>query len=315
MIYKERAIPLKLKGLQSLIQRLSSDHPFCLKVQEEIRKRAAGFSGEEHFDKYISDFRPTYPYALLKDISLQHAGVYFQIDALLITPSIILIFEIKNLAGKIVVKSNPTQFIQEHDGIHVIRNPIVELERKEIFLSQWTKERGVNVPVRGIVALAYNNEISIMEEPSRMVVSNQEVPILLYKTEIKREILNSSKIMQLANLFVEEHREYNPFPLAQTMKILPGEIATGVICGECGFRGMRWKERKWICPDCLLVASDSHQFLLNEWFMLMDSKITNRDFRRFAHVKDLHVAKRLLRKSDLVMKGHFKTAYYIKETI
>jgi len=120
LLYKERYAPLMLVGLQALIQRLPSSHGKFIDIQEEIRKRAAGFSGEGNFDRHIREFRPSYPYALLHDVCLKQSGVYFQMDSLLITPSFIIIFEIKNLAGKIIVKSNPTQFIHENSERKII---------------------------------------------------------------------------------------------------------------------------------------------------------------------------------------------------
>ena len=56
-------------------------------------------------------------------------------DSLLITPSFIIIFEIKNLAGKITVKSNPTQFIHENIERKIIQSPITELETKGDFFA------------------------------------------------------------------------------------------------------------------------------------------------------------------------------------
>ena len=81
-------------------------------------------------------------------------------DSLLILPDKIIIFEIKNLGGKLTVKANPTQFIQEIKGERkIIQSPITELERKMIFLDRWLKERGIKVPIKGIIGLAYTNEL------------------------------------------------------------------------------------------------------------------------------------------------------------
>ena len=113
MIYKQRSMPKKLIGLNALIPRLHPSHTEMPRIKEEFRIRKAGYGGEQHFDKHLLEFKPRYPHAILHDICLKQNGVYFQMDSILITPELILIIEVKNIAGKIIVKSNPTQFIQE----------------------------------------------------------------------------------------------------------------------------------------------------------------------------------------------------------
>ncbi|MFS0690726.1 nuclease-related domain-containing protein [Sporosarcina sp. 179-K 8C2 HS] len=313
LLYKVRSAPLKLVGLQALIQRLSPSHPHFLDIQEEIRRRAAGFSGEGNFDRNISDFRPSYPYALLHDICLKQNGVYFQMDSVLITPSYIIIFEIKNLAGKIIVKSNPTQFIHENVERKIIQSPITELERKEIFLRKWLQVRGIDIPINGVVALAYTNELTILETPDKPVVFTHDIPILLYKTNLDKEILRQNEIHNLANEMIGMHDEYNPFPLVKTMDIIADDVLPGIICPNCSYRGMAWYRRKWNCKKCQYQASNSHRKLLEEWFMLLDNKITNREFRNFSYLTDPDVAKRLLKNSGLIMKGQHRNAYYIEK--
>lgn len=313
LLYKNRAAPLKLVGLQALIQRLPSTHDKFLDIQEEIRRRAAGFSGEENFDRHIREFRPSYPYALLHDICLKQNGVYFQMDSLLITPAFVIIFEIKNLAGRIIVKTNPTQFIHENVERKIIQSPISELERKEIFLQKWLEARGVYIPIKGGVALAYTNELTIPESPDKQVVFTHDIPILLYKTKLEKEILRQHDIHNLANEIRREHDEYNPFPLVKTIKMEAVEVLPGVICPDCKYRGMTWLQRKWICEKCLYKSSNSHRRLLEEWFMLLDNKITNREFRKFSYLNDPDVAKRHLKNSCLVMKGRMRNAYYYQK--
>ena len=116
MLIKKRSEPLSLLGLQSLINRLPNNHPKYTMIEEDLRKRKAGFGGELNFDKHINEFRPTYPFGLLHDICLLYNGIFFQMDSVLILPDKIIVFEIKNLSGKITVKANPTQFIQEIKG-------------------------------------------------------------------------------------------------------------------------------------------------------------------------------------------------------
>ncbi|WHT48074.1 nuclease-related domain-containing protein [Sporosarcina thermotolerans] len=231
MLIKKRNEPLSLIGLQSLIDRLGNNHQYYFKVEEELRRRKAGYSGELNFDKHIKEFRPSYPFALIHDVCLFHNGVYFQMDSVLIMPDRIIIFEIKNLGGKLTVKTNPTQFIQEINGERkILQSPITELERKKIFLDRWLKERGINIPIKGMIALAFTNELFIEEDTGTEIAFTREIPIRLYNIEIEKELFNFGKVNTLARNIAESHQEYNPFPLTKTMNIDKKDIITGVIC-------------------------------------------------------------------------------------
>ncbi|WP_432363670.1 nuclease-related domain-containing protein [Sporosarcina sp. UB5] len=310
---KKRSEPLSLLGLQSLISRLPNDHKQYTIVEEDFRRRQAGFGGELNFDKHINEFRPTYPFALLHDICLQYNGIYFQMDSVLILPNKIIIFEIKNLGGKLTVKANPTQFIQElNEDRKILQSPITELERKINFMNRWLKERGIDIPIKGIIGLAYTNELYIEKETNAEISFTHEIPIKLYNIVIERELLSRNTINKIARDMIQAHQEYNPFPLTETLNIAKEDIIPGVICPKCRRNGMRWSEKKWRCPVCSYSALDCHLSLLDDWFNLMDTSITNRQFRSFSGIQNHHIAKRILKKAGLTMKGTRRTAIYIR---
>ncbi|MCM3636466.1 NERD domain-containing protein [Sporosarcina luteola] len=313
MLLKKRSEPLSLLGLQSLINRLPTNHEQYSKIEEDLRKRKAGFGGELNFDKHINEFRPNYPFGLIHDICLLYNGIYFQMDSVLIQPDKIIIFEIKNLGGKLTVKASPTQFIQEIKGERkIIQSPIIELERKMIFMDRWLKERGLDCPIKGMIGLAYTNELFIEEEINTDILFTHEIPIRLYNMAATDEILSRNNIRNIARDIVDSHQEYNPFPLTKTLNIAKEDIIPGVICPECKLNGMKWFQKKWRCHGCTYQAADCHLPLIDDWFYIMDSGITNRQFRSFSGIQNQDVAKRILKKTGLVMKGRRRTAFYIR---
>lgn len=313
VLIKNRSEPLSLLGLQSLLDRLPHNHKHYNRVQEELRKRKAGFGGELNFDKHIKEFRPSYPFGLLHDVCLLYNGIYFQMDSVLILPDRIIIFEIKNLGGKLIVKANPTQFIQESNGERkVIQSPITELERKKIFMEKWLKGRGIAIKITGVIGLAYTNELFIEDETDIQILFTHEIPIELYTTTVDEEVLTRNKISEIAHEIADSHHEYDPFPLRKTMNIAKEDIIPGVICPSCKYVGMKWLEKKWRCQNCSYNALDCHLSLLDDWFYLMDNHITNRQFRAFAGVEHQPIAKRLLKKTNLIMKGSRRTTFYIR---
>ncbi|MFC5604893.1 nuclease-related domain-containing protein [Sporosarcina koreensis] len=313
ILIKKRSEPLSLLGLQSLINRLPDNHQKYTIIEEDLRRRKAGFGGELNFDKHINEFRPSYPFGLLHDICLQYNGVYFQMDSVLILPDKVIIFEIKNLGGKLTVKANPTQFIQEIKGERkIIQSPITELERKIIFMERWLRGRGIDIQVKGMIGLAYTNELFIEAEANAEILFTHEIPIRLYNLIIDQEILSRNRIREMANIMVDSHQEYNPFPLTKTLNIAKEDIIPGVICPKCNRKGMKWHLKKWHCSGCFHSDVDCHLPLLNDWFYLMDSSITNRQFRSFSGIDYQPIAKRLLKNSGLVLKGNRRSAFYIR---
>ncbi|MBB4825141.1 hypothetical protein HNO89_002370 [Sporosarcina luteola] len=313
MIYKTRVESASLLVLRRLITRLPETHEKYGYVSEEFRRRVAGFSGEAYFDKHINEFRPSYPYAILHDICLKQNGIYFQMDSLLISPAGITIFEVKNLAGKIIIKSDPTQFIQENSNERkILPSPISELERKEIFLKQWLGQKGFDLTISGIVVLAYTNEIVMQDLPAKQVINTQDVPILLYNQGLEREMIFFPQIQEIAKLMIAEHQEYVPEPLLQVMDIPLNDILPGVICPECFHVGMERLLRRWLCNKCGCQSTNAHIQLIEDWLGLVEKKLTNQQFRYFACIKDIHVAKRLLKNSGLSMYGKSRGAYYFR---
>ncbi|MDV6378764.1 nuclease-related domain-containing protein [Sporosarcina sp. GW1-11] len=226
MIYKQRGIPKVLIGQQALLRRLSPDHAKFKKLQKDYYNSQAGYSGEKDFDYQMREFKPDYPYAILHDVYLQQDQVYFQIDSLLITPSCIVVFEVKNMAGKLLITQHPTQFIKEEPNGDrtVLKSPIEELERKKYFLTRWLRKNGVEIPLVDFVVLAYQNELIIENLATDKVAFSYEMPNRLRKLEMNQDWLSSREIRQLASQINTFHCNYNPFPLNKKYDVLPNDI-------------------------------------------------------------------------------------------
>ncbi len=79
----------------------------------------------------------------------------------------------------------------------MIQNPITELNRKRIFLDRWLKERGIEIPIKEVVGLAYTNELLISEETSTTIAFTHEIPILLYNTVLEAAKLGEKRSVNL----------------------------------------------------------------------------------------------------------------------
>ena len=306
-------MPNKLCGLLALERRLSADHQNLKSIQNEIYNRKAGFGGEQHFDQKMTEFQPSYPHAFLQGICLKHKGVFFEMDSILITPAFIIIFEAKNIGEKLILSSNPTQFIKESsDGTRKgLTSPVAELERKEFHLKEWLYDRGIHIPINKVVAFAYSNELTVTNVEGTKIAFAYEIPAYLRTLTVNKSILNKTEIAKLAKEMIIDHDNYNPYPMASSMKIVSTDIKPGIICPNCSLIGMQWAVQKWNCPRCKHTGITEHQETVNDWFMLINNKMTNRQFRYFTKMPNRNIARRLLANSNLEMKGNRKTTYYV----
>ena len=313
MIYKTREIPKKLLGLTALNNRIEPKHKLKEKIKKELSKVKAGYGGEMNFDKHLLEYIPEYPHAILHDISLKQDGIFFQMDSLLITPSSILIFEVKNIAGKLLFMQNPDRFVRQWSTgeTQPMQSPVAQLDRKKYFFSKWLTERGIHVPIKSVVVLAYSNEIQPVTIPNIHITFAYQIPYYLNSLTLKDAQINEKTIGNLAFEMKNNHQEYDPFPMIRRWNISQTDIQSGVQCLSCKLFGMRWYLKKWNCPRCGEIGLDNHIAAVNDWFYLIDRKMTNSQFRRFMFIEDQHVAKRLLKKSGLDLRGRRKGCYYI----
>lgn len=312
LIIKKRSVPRNLLGLGALSLRLDLSHEKRKEVEEGFANAKAGFGGEQYFDKQISEFRPSYPHAILHDVCLNHNGIYFQMDSVLITPSFIIVFEVKNIAGKLKFYENPDRFVRETDNgqITPMQSPVAQLKRKIYFLNEWLNKNEIKIPIKGVVTLAFAKELETVSVPNIHITFAYQVSTFLYGLQLEKDLISRKKLMDLAIKMKNSHSEYNPFPMIEKLNINKDAIMPGVICVKCGYRGMKWQLKKWICPQCRDSGLGNHLNAVADWFYLMDSKMTNTNFRQFMLIDNRHVAKRLLAKSNLQLLGEGGGRFY-----
>lgn len=312
MLSKKRKKNLEIEGLIALEKRLRKGDENRTRIEERLYNLQAGFSGETQYDKYVTEFKPRYPHAILHDVTLCEDDIFFQMDSVLITPACIVISEVKNLAEKIIVKSNPLQFIKEFSNgkRQPLRNPIVEVERKIYLFDSWLKRHKIEIPIKGIVTFAYNNELNIEETPNMDIMFTYEIAAYFRSLPVTKEILNKPEIHLLARKIVNSHQEFNPFPLLKRFEINPTHIVPGVICPQCNHIPMKWVQKKWICQTCAYTGKNEHETAIKDWSMLIKNSITNREFRYFTQLENRNTAKKLLARSPIELQGIGRSSKY-----
>lgn len=306
----------ELSALLALERRLPVTHALYPIIYKEMYKKRAGFGGEQEYDRHMKEVRTDYPHAIIHDLSLQHEGVYFQIDSLFIAPDSIIISEIKNRTGKIIIKADPTQFIQiakDADSI-LFRSPIVEVERKRQLLKRWLTKRNVQIPIHGIVVFAHNNELQFEKNPEMPIMTGYEAPVYFRARELGIPVLDEKKIKRLATTLVQGDKPYEPGPLSTRYAVSKHDLVKGVLCPICPEATiMQWEKLRWNCARCGETSSVEHEKALYEWFLILSETITNKAFREFTGIVDRHTAKRLLARSQLHRKGERAGSIYVNK--
>lgn len=313
MIYKIRRKPVKLLGLQAFDNRLPSNHRLKHTIEGEVAKVSAGYMGEQNFDKYLLEFMPAYPHAILHDVSLKYNQVYFQMDSVLITPAAIFIFEVKNITGKLSFQENPDRFTRQlrTGEIQAMQSPIVQLERKQYFLAQWLRKRNMKTPIKCVLVFAFTNELQLASPSKFPIKFAYQIPTYLHALSLDQGPLTDEKIKKLAREMIANHQAYNPFPILQRWDVSVDDIQRGVQCEHCQHFGMRWIRRKWHCPKCRGTSFTSHMQTSKDWFYLVSETLTNQQFRYFSMIEERNIVKRLLKNPNLELKGKGKNSYYI----
>ena len=306
-------MPKSLIGLAALTQRLEPSHEKYKGVDLSYTNLTAGFGGEKYFDKQLREFKPSYPHAILHDVCLKQNGVYFQMDSILITPSFIIIFEVKNISGKLIFYKDPDRLIRvdSQGEMTSMQSPVAQLKRKIYFLREWLNKREIEIPIEGVVVLAYAKEVEAVTVPDIHITFAYQVSTYLYEKSLGKEWISKSILMKLANEMKGRHEEYSPFPMIEKWKIERDAILPGVICIQCGYRGMKWHSRIWVCPQCRDTGLKNHKNAVSDWFYLIGKRMTNEEFRAFLLVENRHIAKRMLAKSNVQIQGRGRGRHYL----
>lgn len=315
MIIKLRKEPVAIAGYEALLKRLPRNHGKRGLVQDNLTRLQAGFGGEERVDRMLKHFDPPYPYVFIRDLALPDA-MECQIDNVLITPGCIVLMEVKNISGRIRIRSNPSamQRVSPDGETKGFRSPIAQMEAAQMKVEKLVQARGYEVPVRSVLVIAYPTQI-IEEAPGNAIIlAADEVEHFLTRMHIGEPKLTKAGMKELGQHLLANHQEFNPFPLAPRFQIPLSDIERGVFCPRCRLQKMTRHKRTWECRTCMISSTNAHFQALDEWFMIMKSTITTSECRDFLALTNLDAAKRVLKRETLKEAGSRRYRRYYRSS-
>lgn len=128
------------------------------------------------------------------------------------------------------------------------------------------------------------------------------------------EKLGSKELKKLCKNLVKYHTPKS-YDVLNYHNISPSEVITGVYCEPCSSFGMIRKHGSWLCPKCGWNSKDAHVQAIYDYFLLLNSKISNRKCCEFLHLSSPFIGNYLLSKMNLSHSGSNKgRLYFLSES-
>lgn len=284
---------------------------------EQLHRLRAGVFGEERLRQIFEKYKLPFSSEVLFDVNLE-AGGKFQADCVVLSETVCVILESKNISGSLRFEHNPSCLIRERqDGqIDIFESPDVQLQRNCWLMERWLAARQIQLPVTGAIVWTSATRSNIIKPPTNVqTLYVQTVPIYLKQVteqfRLNATFLSHAQLLRISKEMQQQSKQckYPQFPLSQRWNITAEQIKKGVRCIKCGEFGMDKMAYGWTC-HCGHIDKHAHKIAIKEWFMLVKETMTNKECREFLLLEDRYVAKRMLKSCDLIEIGTTKGTIY-----
>jgi hypothetical protein len=319
LIAKKRTKPLKLMKLEVLNERIVQNHSKMQFIESDFAKYNAGFKGEMSLDFYLKDLNED-DYHIFHDLRLPQSSneqFYFQIDTLIVHSQFCVLIEVKNLIGNLYFDHQFDQIIRTRDGVdETFSDPINQVELQKVQFAKWLRlNKFPEIPLHTLVAIT-NPKSYIRISPKygkksqKIIRGNTLVnKIYGYVSTQQENVLLKKDLKRLTKYLIREDTPHNP-DILKNYNIKREEILTGVFCPKCNTPPMIRIKRTWVCLNCSEESNDAHEKALQDYALLFNPQVKNRDIRDFLNIESRSSVKKLLHSMNLKPIGSRKAAIY-----
>ncbi|WP_274309178.1 nuclease-related domain-containing protein [Solibacillus daqui] len=216
--------------MEALVHRIHAHDEEALRFQEEFYRLQAGLAGEMKLKTTLADYFIKSDYEILYNFEcINPRGFTHQIDALLITPHFIIIFEVKQISGGLFYKPAVHEFyrVTEKGVEENFPNPFDQAYRHRLFIEQFLQQHALKPPVLYLVVIAnYRAKLDIAFE-SMPIIHLSSLPKYL-ESLFERYPTTTLVPHQISKLFksIQQH-------LPARRQIELSRLKTGVFCRHC----------------------------------------------------------------------------------
>lgn len=316
-IPKSRVRPRKLYFNESIMRRVRPNHPKIPIIEEDNRRKEAGFAGEQKFDKLTAAL-PKKDYHMFQGLHLTNEdGSTFQIDSFIYSPRYFLDTEVKNMSGELTFDRKAGQLIQKIDNRQFgYEDPLLQAELQKRQFKNWLMRHGFPIPpFEHLVMMSNQNcvlkfENCNLEDRYRVCRGRQVIyRIENFDQKYTIEVYTPAMLRKLTRLLLKNDTEPT-FDIEKIYGIPRSELLNRVLCPTCRLLGMIYHQGWWICPRCSYKSRDAHLPALRDYFLLYGPEITNQQFREFLGIDSGDIAYQLLKKHNLKTSGSNKHRIY-----
>lgn len=315
MYLKKIKIPYHVQQYEAFSRRLA---PAALRADAEsrLKRGMAGYRGEQSLD-YPLSYLPNEEFFIIHNLRLFDGAHYFQIDFLILCPRFFVIFEVKNIAGKLTFDTELLQLIRElNQTTDVFDDPISQAENLNAQLFEWLEARcGISaMPIVDRVVIASHAQLQVTDLKNhriRKIVrrSNLKSALIKLNQQHSKECLDAKLVEEIAKTLLAQHQP-SIINIFSSSPAEPNDIIRGVQCPDCGILPMNRDNRIWHCASCGHVSKTAHLAALRDYFLIFGPAITNKQCRDFLMLDSATIAKRLLQAVTSHYEGEKKARIY-----
>ncbi len=243
-------------------------------LEQQQRNRRAGMAGEERVIEVLQSAGLPPDTPIFWDVGLPLSpSVFIQMDIVMVLRHGVLIFESKQIAGRLRFVQNPAalQKVENGEVTLVMDCPAAQFEDQRDSFTLWLATRGFRAPVDGSVVFTTN---PVIEGPPNLpIISLRELRGFIRSAVQAEPVLSSKDVRLLVNTIEKSRSRFIPYPLCGRYGIDPATIQWGPRCG-CGSRLVKSTERRWSCENCKFQGTPSYGHALLDWFLLRSETIT-----------------------------------------
>ena len=316
-IVKPFHMPISVFAQKALERRLPDSHPKKQTIKEDLQKQLAGHRGEKEIYRYIKRL-PVEEYIHFHGLRLPDGhNEYFQMDFLIAAGSFLLIIEVKNYAGELILERPYPQLLQTKKGVvTAFQDPVLQVNRQRDHLIRWLDlHRLPSLPVEALVlnanptaiikaAAGHASLFQTFIHPDNLLAKIQQL-----KEQHTAERISRKTLWKLATHLLQSHVPLYPNLLAK-YQLPVSALYTGCHCSQCGMLPIERNHGRWTCPACGTASKHAHIAALADYLFLIKNTITNRELRNYLSLDCDMAAYRLLKSLDLPSTGITKSKTY-----
>ncbi|MFD1861934.1 nuclease-related domain-containing protein [Planococcus chinensis] len=297
----------RVEALRSAIRRLQTGSPERDYLVKELYNAEAGIRGEHRLKKKFIEFYFPEGFEMIWNNCLALGDWPVQIDGFLLTKSVAVIIESKNISGELHFDNDTGEFYRiDKDGVKkVMDNPAIQVEKHIRFMKSWFKLHHINLAVDGLLVFtAKECELKTLPQTIRTCKLHQMMEqIFLLLKEYNSPMYSQSSLVNIKNLILASQTPYVEKPITLQYSIKPEHLAKGIYCTQCEKFAVKRHFRTWGCNLCGAMDNEAAYKAVLEYFAFFSRHASNRQVRDFTGIDDRHTMKRLLTQAHIEASG------------